>query len=73
MRKPLRKYLLPELERYAVQGETLRIVRGDLWIHFAHDINRSRLLRVLTRERLGVGTIRNWNTVCGLDRMLQEY
>jgi uncharacterized protein (DUF1697 family) len=73
MRKPLRKSLLPELERYAAQGETLRIVRGDLWIHFAHDINRSRLLRVLTRKRLGVGTIRNWNTVCGLDRMLQEY
>lgn len=73
MRKPLKTSRLSDLARYAVQGETMRIVCGDLWIHFAHDLNRSRLLRVLTSERLGVGTIRNWNTVCGLNRMLQEY
>lgn len=72
MRNSLRASLLPELERYATQGETIRIVRGDLWVRFAQDINQSRLLRVLTSERLGVGTIRNWNTICGLSAMLQE-
>jgi uncharacterized protein (DUF1697 family) len=70
MREPLDEGARGGLESYAAQGERLMVINGDLWIHFAQEPNRSRLFGVLTSKRLGVGTIRNWNTVRGLNEML---
>jgi uncharacterized protein (DUF1697 family) len=53
----------------ATQGERMAIVDGDLWVYFPHGPARSRLLAALTTKRLGVGTIRNWNTLRRLDEM----
>jgi uncharacterized protein (DUF1697 family) len=70
MREPLDESTSGSLESYATQGERLIIMNGDLWIHFVQEPNRSRLFGVLTSERLGIGTIRNWNTVRRLNEML---
>jgi uncharacterized protein (DUF1697 family) len=70
MRKSLTEDAVAALEPYATQGERLRLVNGDLWMHFPQEPNRSRLLPFLTSKHLGVGTIRNWNTVRRLDEML---
>jgi uncharacterized protein (DUF1697 family) len=73
MRVPLDEGTSGGLDSYATQGERLIVMNGDLWIHFTQEPNRSRLLGVLTSERLGVGTIRNWNTVRRLNEMLVGY
>jgi uncharacterized protein (DUF1697 family) len=73
MRVPLDEGTSGGLDPYATQGERLIVMNGDLWIHFPQQPNRSRLLGVLTSERLGVGTIRNWNTVRRLSEMLVGY
>ena len=70
MRKPLDSGVTAKLEPYATQGERLRIVNGDLWIAFAQQPGKTRLLPVLTPQRLGIGTLRNWNTVRRLGEML---
>ena len=60
------------LETYMTQGERLRFVNGDLWIYFAHEPNHSKLLPILASKRLGIGTVRNWNTIRRLDEMLDS-
>ncbi|WP_066809770.1 DUF1697 domain-containing protein [Sphingomonas asaccharolytica] len=70
MRKPLERAVLKQLQPYATQGERLAITHGDLWIHFDQDPTRSRLVNALTTKRLGVGTMRNWNTVRRLGDMI---
>lgn len=70
MREPLGRDVTAMLSPYATQGERLDIVDGDLWIHFGDRPAQSRLLPVLTAKRLGVGTLRNWNTVRRIDEML---
>jgi uncharacterized protein (DUF1697 family) len=59
------------LTRYQTNGEQLKVVHGDLWVHIPQDLNRSRLLPVLASKRLGVGTVRNWNTIRRLTEMLE--
>jgi uncharacterized protein (DUF1697 family) len=71
MRRPLGEEAVAALERYATQGERLKLVNGDLWMHFAQEPNGSRIPPLLTPGRLGVGTVRNWNTVRRLNEMLQ--
>jgi uncharacterized protein (DUF1697 family) len=70
MREPLGKIVKKDLQPYLTQGERLRVVHGHLWVHFEHEPNRSRLMPILGSKRLGVGTVRNWNTVRRLDEML---
>ncbi len=70
MRKPLDSGAMAEIKPYASRGERLRIVNGDLWIAFPGAPSQTRLLPVLTPERLGIGTLRNWNTVRRLGEML---
>ena len=70
MRKPLDEGTIAALDKHAILGERLAIVSGDLWIHFEQDPARSRLLPILASKRLGVGTVRNWNTVRRLDEMI---
>ncbi|MGF6171889.1 DUF1697 domain-containing protein [Ensifer sp. 4252] len=70
MREPLSGKITSDFERYCSAGERLAVVDGDLWVHFTGQANESKLLGVLTKKRLGIGTFRNWNTVKGLAAML---
>ncbi len=70
MRTPLSKDVLPGLQRHCGDGEKIRVVNGDLWVHFPGKPSTSKLLSALTTKRLGVGTLRNWNTVRGLRDMI---
>jgi len=72
MRTPLGKDVLAGLRRHYSDGENIRIVNGDLWIHFPGKPSTSKLLSALTTKRLGVGTLRNWNTVRGLREMIDS-
>ena len=71
MRNPLDSDSVTALKAYLTQGERLRVVRGDLWVHFRKEPNRSRLMPILGSKRLGTGTVRNWNTVSRLAEMLE--
>lgn len=70
MRTPLDPSVLDMLSDRRSGCERIAIVGGDLWVDFGGKPSLSRLLSVLTTKRLGVGTLRNWNTVRGLDQML---
>lgn len=70
MREPLGGTVLTGLEPYRDATEKLALVQGDLWTSFGDRPSQSRLLGVLTKKRLGIGTSRNWNTVRGLADLL---
>jgi uncharacterized protein (DUF1697 family) len=70
MRKSLDNDSVVALKPYLTQGERVKLVQGDLWIHFKQEPNRSRLMPILGSKRLGAGTVRNWNTVRRLIEML---
>ncbi len=70
-RDPLDPSILDELNRFAVQGEYLRVAGGDLWIRFPGKASESKIAGALTRKRLGIGTTRALSTVIGLGRMLE--
>ncbi|WP_413993477.1 DUF1697 domain-containing protein [Labrys okinawensis] len=70
MRRPLDPALTEKLEPFLAPPERLAIVAGDLWVFFAGRPSESRLLGALTTRRLGIGTLRNWNTVRGLAGLL---
>jgi uncharacterized protein (DUF1697 family) len=72
MRKPLKSDIADSLQRYLTRGERVIIVHGNLWVHFEDEPNRSGVVRVLASKRLGVGTVRNWNTVRRLNEMLES-
>lgn len=72
MREPVKKDFAASLQRYLTQGERVKIVGGDVWVHFKNEPNGSSLLRVLASKRLGIGTMRNWNTVRRLSEMLDH-
>src|SRR5258708_45568 len=63
-RRPTVTGIVAMLEPYQTKGERVKVVDGDLWIHFAHEPNQSRIFAALTPTRLtSVGTFRNWNTI----------
>lgn len=72
MRSPLAEAVLSDLEPYCTQGERLAVVSGHLWVSFSGRASETRLLPQLTTRRLGVGTLRNWNTVNGLASMVSD-
>lgn len=72
MRDPIAPDFEASLNPYLTQGERVRIVQGDLWVHFKNRPIESRLMPVLGSKRLGVGTVRNWNTVRRLAEMLDN-
>lgn len=63
MRAPLSEGILEVLAPYPTPDETMRVVGGDLWVHFAGAISGTRLSAAVTPKRVGIGTWRNWNTV----------
>ena len=69
-RDPLPPETVTRLEPYRTAGDAVAVAGGDLWVRFAGPPNESRLLRALTRPRLGIGTSRVWNTVRRLGEML---
>lgn len=70
MRQPLDPAILTMLDKNRGSAERMAIVDGDLWIDFGGKASETRLLPALTTKRLGVGTLRNWNTVQGLAAMI---
>jgi uncharacterized protein (DUF1697 family) len=70
MRKPLGPEALPRLEALTTPGMALALQDGDLWIDFAGKPSEAKLLSHLTTKKLGVGTLRNANTVKALAAML---
>jgi uncharacterized protein (DUF1697 family) len=58
------------LEEWRGEGERVAVVNGDLWVSFAGQPSHSRLLSRLSKQHMGIGTVRNWNTVRGLAQML---
>ena len=71
MRKPIGDDSTTALNRYLTRGERPRVVQGNLWVCFEDDSNRSRIMSVLASKRLGIGTVRNWNTVRRINEMLE--
>jgi uncharacterized protein (DUF1697 family) len=51
------------LAPYRQPDAGLAIVDGDLWVSFPEAMSNRKLLAALTPKRLGVGTLRNWNTI----------
>ena len=72
MREPLGKDIEGRLKPYLVQGERLKMIGGHLWVHFKNLPNQSKLMPLLGSKRLGIGTVRNWNTVRRLDEILDN-
>ena len=70
MRKPLGAQEFAMLERIATPDIHLALTDGDLWIDFRGKPSETRLLSHLTTKKLGIGTLRNANTVNGLAAML---
>ncbi len=69
MRRPLEPEILDVLAKYR-QHERMAVVDGDLWIDFGLKASETKMLPALTTKRLGIGTMRNWNTVRGLTEMI---
>ena len=72
MRKPVAAEAVEALEAFRGTDERIHVVEGDIWCFFARDPGSSRLLSALGRKPIGIGTSRNWNTVCGIARMLGQ-
>lgn len=72
MRQPLPGEIIDTLARYR-RDERMAVVDGDLWVDFGLKASETKLLPALTTKRLGVGTMRNWNTVRGLTEMIERY
>ncbi|APO74883.1 hypothetical protein AM571_CH02072 [Rhizobium etli 8C-3] len=70
MRKPLDQSALDRLQPYVEANQHLAVANGDLWIDFGGKPSEWKLLSALTTGRMGVGTLRNWNTVRGLAEMI---
>lgn len=70
MRQPLEAQAIEMFSKYR-KDERMAIVHGDLWIDFGLKASETRLLPALTTKRLGIGTMRNWNTVRGLAEMIR--
>ncbi|MCF3639787.1 DUF1697 domain-containing protein [Rhizobium sp. TRM95111] len=70
MRAPLPQAAFERLCAVAAPGLRLALVDGDPWIDFSGAPDETRLAGHLTTKKLGIGTLRNANTVNGLCAML---
>lgn len=71
-RAPIAPERMEALKPLVKEGQRIALASGDLWIDFGGRPSESRLLSALTTKRLGIGTLRNWNTVHGLAKMLSQ-
>lgn len=63
MRRPLTAEALAMLRAIAAPGIRIEAVDGDLWVDFGCKASETKLLAHLTTKKLGIGTLRNANTV----------
>ena len=70
MRAPLPQAAFERLCAVAAPGLRLALVDGDPWIDFSGAPDETRLAGHLTTKKLGIGTLRNANTINGLCAML---
>ncbi|MGX1790259.1 DUF1697 domain-containing protein [Bosea sp. NPDC055332] len=70
MREPLGPDALSMLRGIAAPGIVLALADGDLWVDFGGKPEETKLLSHLTTKKLGIGTLRNANTVKALAAML---
>ncbi|WP_439631045.1 DUF1697 domain-containing protein [Shinella sp.] len=70
MREPLGPAALEKLQKLAAPELRLALVDGDLWIDFRGKPSETKLLSHLTTKKLGIGTLRNANTVNRLVELL---
>ncbi len=71
-REPLEAKLAAALAQRSFDGERVEVVEGDLWVYFPIEPVRSKLIGALTTKKLGVGTLRNWNTARRIGEMIAE-
>lgn len=69
-RDPLAAAAVDRLAPYRQPDEGLAIVDGDLWVSFPVRMSNRKLLAALTPKRLGIGTLRNWNTIKKIAELL---
>lgn len=69
MRGKLDESVIGLLEKHRT-NEKIAVVDGDLWVDFGGQASQTRLLSALTTKKLGIGTMRNANTVARLAEML---
>jgi len=69
MREPLAESVMDILEKHRT-NEKIAVVGGDLWVDFGGLASETRLLSALTTKKLGIGTMRNANTVIRLAEMI---
>ena len=62
-RDRLDEVALGRLGPHVGSEERISIVDGNLWVSLGAPTTSTRLLRMLTPRHLGIGTVRNWNTV----------
>jgi len=70
MRRPIAPKAFARLRAIAPPGIALSLADGDLWIDFGGRLSATGLLSQLTTKKLGIGTMRNANTVAALAAML---
>jgi uncharacterized protein (DUF1697 family) len=71
MRDPISDAALEALRPWLSPTERIARAGGHLWMHLPDGAGISRLPGRLTPQRIGTGTVRNWNTVRRLATLLQ--
>ncbi len=71
MRQPVTPEAMTALQARA-SGEQVAAIGGDVWVRFAGQANESRLLGLLTSQKMGPGTLRNLNTVRKIADILER-
>lgn len=72
MRAPLSQALYDSELKPHEGSDTLALVGGDVWLKCAVNAMASRVYPRMAKPKLGVGTMRNWNTVTALQSILTE-
>ena len=70
MRHPITAQASALLSARQSADDRVQIVNGDPWTHLAQGVTTSRLASVMTPRRIGVGTMRNYNTVVRIAKAL---
>ena len=72
-KNPLNENIAQSLDEKARNGEKIKVIGDAIWIDFAKSVGNSKLSPVALDKAAGSSvTMRNWNTVLKLDRMLDE-
>ena len=70
MKAGIRPGGLEAVRVFATEGEAVKVAAGELWFWHPHGIGTSKMAEKAQPRLLGVGTARNWNTVCKLAAMV---